>query len=455
MVGQAVGLTRWPGQCLNMCVQRLRNVSKERPDCVHTNLGPGCLQFVELPDELLQLLGIHLPGVRVRLALDRFAFQETTDVLRSTGLGTSAGQAFTTEWLGAHDGTDLVAVHIGVTHLDPAGNTLDTAINTAVDAKRQAVAFGVDVVHHLVDVLRLERGHVEDWPENFFFKLLNTTDAENCRRNEQAFLGDFHFLQQLAVALELLAVIHDLLAGVLVDHRAHVRGKQPGIADAKLFHGTVEHFQKAIGNVFLHVEHAQGGATLTGTLERRGQHVAHYLLWQCGGIHDHRVQAAGLCHQRRVRCHILGHHLVDALGGSRRTGEAHAAHPRIGGQGRTHGGAGARHQLDGILRDTRLMHQLHSANGQQGCLLSRLGHHGVTRGQVGQNLPGEDRQREVPGRDTTHYAAGIAAVFVADGLVGVVLGEIDRFPDLSDGIQQRFASFTGSEREQLGVVLLV
>ena len=324
-----------------------------------------------------------------------------------------------------------------------------------MDAKRQAVALGVDIVHHLVDVLRIERGHMQYRAEDFLFQLFNPAYAENRRRNKQPFLGYLHLFQQLAVALELLAMVDDLLAGVLVDHRAHVRGKQPGIADAKLFHGTVEHFQKAIGNVFLHVEHAQGRTPLTGTLERRGQHVTHNLLRQCRGIHDHRVQATGLCHQRRVRCHVLGHHLVDALGGSRRTGEAHAAHPRIGGQGRTHGCASARHQLDSILRNTRLMHQLHRANGQQGSLLSRLRHHGVTRREVGQDLASEDRQREVPGRDTTHHAAGIAAVFIANSFVGVVLGEIDRLTDLSNRIQQGFARFTGSEGKQLGVILFV
>ena len=136
-----------------------------------------------------------------------------------------------------------------------------------MDTKRQAVALGVHSIDHLVDILRGEGGHMKHRAEDFLFHFLDAANLEHCRRHKPALLRHRHFLQQLALLLKFIAMIGNFLAGVLVDHRAHVCRQQPRVANAQLFHSTVEHFQQVLGDVFLHVEHTQGGTALAGTLE--------------------------------------------------------------------------------------------------------------------------------------------------------------------------------------------
>src|SRR3546814_4450232 len=66
-------------------------------------------------------------------------------------------------------------------------------------------------------------------------------------------------------------------------------------------HGTVQHFQDAVGDVLLHIQDPQRRAALAGALEGRGDDVADRLLGQGRGVDDHGVEAAGLGDQRRVR----------------------------------------------------------------------------------------------------------------------------------------------------------
>ena len=89
------------------------------------------------------------------------------------------------------------------------------------------------------------------------------------------------------------------------------------------------------------------------------------------------------------------------------------------------------------------MHQLHGPEGQQRGLFCRLGHHRVTGRQVRQNLASKDRQREVPGRDTTHHTTGLAVMLVTDAFVGIEHGKIHSLANLGHGIQQGFACFSG------------
>ena len=101
------------------------------------------------------------------------------------------------------------------------------------------------------------------------------------------------------------------------------------------------------------------------------------------------------------------------------------------------------------------MHQLYGPEGQQRGLFCRLGHHRVTGRQVRQNLASKDRQREVPGRDTTHHTTGLAVMLVTDAFVGIEHGKIHGLANLGHGIQQGFTGFAGRQRKQLVHVLFV
>ena len=182
-----------------------------------------------------------------------------------------------------------------------------------MNTESQAVALGIDGINHLVDVLGFKRSHVQNRAENFLFQLFNSAHLKHCRRHEQALLRYVQFLEQLALLLEFLAMVGNLLAGIFVDHRAHIGRQLPRITNAQFLHGTVEHFQQIIGNVLLYIQHAKCRTALTGALEGGCQHITHHLLRQRGGIHDHGVQATGFCHQRCIRLHVFGHGLVDPL----------------------------------------------------------------------------------------------------------------------------------------------
>src|SRR5690554_1805850 len=248
-------------------IQRRRQVTKVRLERLLPAFWGRSIHLRQLIDQFLYLTGRNGFGIGRSRLFNNLAFDETAHILRATGFRTSTRQAFAAEWLGADNGADLVTVHVGVAHLYPAGNMFDAAIHTAVDTEGQAVALGIDGIHHLVDVLGREGGHMQHGAEDFLFHLFNAADLEHCRRHKPTFFRHWQLLQQLALLLECLAVVGNFLAGVLVNHRAHIRGQQPGVANTELFHGAVKHFQQVIGNVLLHIEHPQRRTALAGTLE--------------------------------------------------------------------------------------------------------------------------------------------------------------------------------------------
>ena len=105
------------------------------------------------------------------------------------------------------------------------------------------------------------------------------------------------------------------LAGLLVDHRAHVGAQVARVAHVQLVHGPFENFDDPVGHIVLQVEDAQCGATLAGTLEGRLDDVGHHLFGQGGGVDDHGVHATGLGDQRRQGGAFAGRQgTIDDLG---------------------------------------------------------------------------------------------------------------------------------------------
>ena len=56
---------------------------------------------------------------------------------------------------------------------------------------------------------------------------------------------------------------------------------------------------------------------------------------------------------------------------------------------------------------------LHRAEGDERRLLRRLRHHGIAGGKCAGDLPGEDREGKIPGRDAGEHAAPAQTEFVA------------------------------------------
>ncbi len=304
--------------------------------------------------------------------------QQASEVQRPAGLGTGPRQAPAAEGLHPDHGADHVAVDVDVADGELARHQVDAGLDAAVDAEGEPVAGGVDASRQLLEVGGADSGQVQHRAEDLARQLLDRIDLEQVRREEAALVAirrQLAGVQHARAPGEPLDVRLQAGARALVDDRADVGRGVRGVADAQFAHRAREHVDQPVGDLVLHVEHAQRRAALSGAVEARGDHVVHHLFRQRGGVDDHRVLAAGLGDQHRARaaarrelCRDMARH----LGGA---GEHHAGDARIRQQARADGLAGAAQQLQHVARHAGLVEQLRHAQRHQRGLLGRLGDH--------------------------------------------------------------------------------
>jgi len=238
------------------------------------------------------------------------------------------------------------------------------------------------------------------------------------------------------------------VARIGIDDRADVHAHVGRVAQAQLGERALQHVQHAVGDVLLQAQHAQRRAALAGGVEGGGEHVGDHLLGQGGGVHDHRVLAAGLGDQRHVAA-ARGEGAVDQRGDLGGAGEHHAAHARIGHQRGADGLAAAGQQLQGRGRDAGLVQQAHREGGDQRRLLGGFGEHRVAGRERGGDLAAEDREREVPRADAQHRAERqVAGGIEATRLLRVVAQEVDCLAQLGDRVSPRLAGLAHGQRQQ-------
>ena len=124
-------------------------------------------------------------------------------------------------------------------------------------------------------------------------------------------------------------------------------------------------------------------------------------------VYDHRVEAAGLGDQPGDGPLTRGKSPVDGDAGFRPTGEGYAVHAAVANQSRADSLAAPGQKMQHVGRNACLMYEPHSARGDERRLLGGLSHHRVSRCQSARDLPGEDGEREVPGRDRREHAASV------------------------------------------------
>ena len=117
----------------------------------------------------------------------------------------------------------------------------------------------------------------------------------------------------LEVLCHVLAMRHQHIECLAINHRTDIGVQLPRIAKAQLLHGPLEQCCHARENIFLYTQNPQRRTTLPGAVERGRDHVIDYLLWQCGGIRDHRVQATRFRDEGNNRAAAIGQALVDCL----------------------------------------------------------------------------------------------------------------------------------------------
>ena len=115
------------------------------------------------------------------------------------------------------------------------------------------------------------------------------------------------------------------------------------------------------------------------------------------------------------------------------------------------------------------MHQPHGRGRDARRLLGGLGDHRIAGHQRGDDLPGEDREREIPRADADEHAASAVMQFVGLAgrprhplghernarLCGVVAAEVGGLAHLGECIVQCFSAFDLHQRDERIAVLLV
>src|SRR5215469_16245077 len=103
--------------------------------------------------------------------------------MRAAGLRSRARKTLPAEGLHAHDGADLVAVHIHVADLDARGDEVCRRVDAAVQTKSEAIASGVYRLANLGKAVASKSHHVKDWTEHFAFEHGDRRNLVDRRRN--------------------------------------------------------------------------------------------------------------------------------------------------------------------------------------------------------------------------------------------------------------------------------
>ena len=387
--------------------------------------------------------------------------QQAIQVQRATGFRTGAGQAFATKWLHADHGADHVAVNVQVAHLGAFGHAGDGFINTGVNAQRQTITGGVDLIDQRLQIGALEADHVQHRAEDLFLQLVEAVQFDQGWLDKGA-TGPLFLILHVAfrglidltaLGAHRLNMTFDAGFGLGVDHRPDIGRQAFRVAHAAFGHRAAQHLQRVFRHVFLNAQDTQGGAALACAVECGGDHVSHYLFGQCGRVDDHGVQTTGFGNQRRwttLRIQTACDAALQDTGNVGRAGKHHAANPSVINQNRADAFALTRQQLQHALRNAGFQQNAHRLCGDQRGLLCRFGQNAVACRKRSGNLAGEDGQREVPRADTHHRAQRTVAVIgeIIAHLTGVVMQEVDCFAHFGDGVVKGFARFAHQNAQQ-------
>src|ERR1700730_18028656 len=111
---------------------------------------------------------------------------ETSQVVRTARFRAGAGETRAAERLRADHRADHVAVHIDIAVGEPRDDLLGGVIDARVDAERQAVAIGRDVVEQLVQFAGAPAHHMQHRAEHFLGKIARTIERDDGGWHERA-----------------------------------------------------------------------------------------------------------------------------------------------------------------------------------------------------------------------------------------------------------------------------
>ena len=104
--------------------------------------------------------------------------------MRAACFGPCARQAFAAKGLNAHDGADHIAVDVDIADASAGGELLRTGVDARLDAERQAVAQGIDLIHHALRVALAVLPVAQDVQhrcENLLLQIADLRDLHDAR----------------------------------------------------------------------------------------------------------------------------------------------------------------------------------------------------------------------------------------------------------------------------------
>ena len=257
----------------------------------------------------------------------------------------------------------------------------------------------------------------------------------------------------------------DLLDGGLVDHGADVGVVLPRRTDLELLGAFHQLGLQRLVDAALDDHARRCGAALTGRPEGRPDNAVDGEI-EVGVVHDDdRVLPA------KLQVHVLelvGRVLRDEDARLARPGERDHRHVGMTNERVTRLLAETVHDLHDSLRYTGFVEDVDEPLCEQRRVLGRLQHDGVATHERRAQLPGRDRDREVPGRDGADDAhrhpdahhelvAKLGRRRLAEEaptLAAHVVAHVDRFLDVASGLRLHLPHLTRHELGQLGLVLL-
>ena len=207
------------------------------------------------------------------------------DIVRTACFRAGTRFTLTAERLHANNGPNHVAVHIAVANTQLLRNLAHGAVDTRMDAHRQAITGRIDLIENLVQIARLVANNVNNRAKHLTFKNIKRRNFKAMRRKECAVLAfgqDVTGMQQLGFLGHAFGMRDKGFARFFVNHRSDVDIKEFRVTNAQFLHRPDQHVAKFIGDVFLNEQDAQGRATLPGGLESGNDRILNNLFRQCG-----------------------------------------------------------------------------------------------------------------------------------------------------------------------------
>src|SRR5436853_2107042 len=154
--------------------------------------------------------------------------------MRPARFRSGSRQPLPAEGLYTHDRADLIAIDVCIAGMDVFADEIRSVFDAAVDAKRQAIAGGINRLADIRQPVAGKAHDMEDRSENLALQYRNGIDFKRMRREKRpvlVFWPNIQFAEQLRLRRHPDCVFFETLARILVDHWSDIGIEAERIAE--------------------------------------------------------------------------------------------------------------------------------------------------------------------------------------------------------------------------------